>query len=73
MATAVASSPKRSVIISFDAKDKRAAKFVETLKLMDFFQVEESPYNPEYVAKIKAIDATDRRKFKAIKSQDLWK
>ena len=40
---------------------------------MDFFQVEESPYNPEYVAKIKAIDATDRRKFKAIKSQDLWK
>lgn len=72
MATATV-SPTRSVIVSFDAKDRRAAKFVETLKLMDFFQVEESPYNPEYVAKIKAIDAIDKRKYKTIKSQDLWK
>ena len=46
---------------------------METIKLMDFFKVEESPYDPEFVAKIQAIDSMDKREFKAVKSQDLWK
>ena len=63
----------QTFILSFNPEDKRAVKFMETIKLMDFFKVEESPYDPEFVAKIQAIDAMDKREFKAVKSQDLWK
>ena len=63
----------QTFILSFNPEDKRAVKFMETIKLMDFFKVEESPYYPEFVAKIQAIDAMDKREFKAVKSQDLWK
>jgi len=73
MATSVAKTPMQTFILSFNPEDKRAAKFMETIKLMDFFKVEESPYDPEFVAKIQAIDAMDKREFKAVKSQDLWK
>lgn len=73
MATAATNTPMQTFILSFNPKDKRAAKFMETIKLMDFFKVEESPYNPEFVAKIQAIDSMDKRDFKAVKSQDLWK
>ena len=54
----------------FNPKDKRAVQFVETLKLMDFFKVEESPYDPNYVAEVKSMDRTA---FKAVKREDLWK
>ncbi len=63
----------QTFILSFNPKDKRATKFMETIKLMDFFKVEESPYDPQFVAKIQAIDSMDKRKFKAVRSQDLWK
>ncbi len=38
----------RALTLFFDPKDKRATQFVETLKLMDFFKVEEGPYAQEY-------------------------
>lgn len=63
-------TPMRTLTLFFDPKDKRAAQFVETLKLMDFFKVEESPYDPNYVAEIKAMD---RDTFTAVKREDLWK
>ena len=36
-------------------------------------KVEKQPYDSQFVAKIKSIDAGDKRKFKAIKSRDVWK
>ncbi len=73
MTTTAANTPMQTYILSFNPKDKRATKFMETIKLMDFFKVEESPYDPQFVAKIQAIDSMDKRKFKAVRSQDLWK
>ena len=73
MATIATNAPMQTFILSFNPKDKRATKFMETIKMMDFFKVEESPYDPDFVAKIQAIDSMDKRKFKAVKSQDLWK
>lgn len=70
MATAAKTSLQtsmRALTLFFDPKDKRAVKFVEMLKLMDFFKVEDSPYDPEYVAEIKAMD---RNTFKAVKRED---
>lgn len=43
MATTVANTPMQTFILSFNPKDKRAAKLVEFLKLLDFFKVEEVP------------------------------
>ncbi len=57
----------------FNPKDRRATQLLEALKVMDFLKVEDSPYDKQFVAKIKSIDAGDKRKFKAIKSQDVWK
>ena len=63
-------TPMRSVIISFSPRNQKALKFIETAKLMDFFHVEESPYDPQYVAMIKNMD---KRTFKTAKREDLWK
>ncbi len=60
----------RSVVVSFNPKDTRAARMIEALRVFDFFKVEDSPYDPEYVANIKAMD---KRTFKAVKTEDLWK
>ncbi len=70
MIATTAKSGIRTVTISFSQKDRRAAKFVEALKLVDFLTIEESPYDPKYVAEIKAMD---KRTFKAVKTADLWK
>ncbi|GEM_PF-1449771 len=73
MATAAKTSvtaPVQALTLFFNPKDKRAVQFVETLKLMDFFRVEESPYDPNYVAEVKSMDRTA---FKAVKREDLWK
>lgn len=72
MATA-AISPMQTFIVSFNPKDKRATRFFEALKIQDYFKVEECPYDPEYVAKIRKIDAQDKRNFKTVKSDNLWK
>ncbi len=52
MATTAENTPMQTYILSFNPKDKRATKFMETIKLMDFFKVEESPYDPHYVAPV---------------------
>ncbi|MBO4577321.1 MAG: hypothetical protein J5688_01300 [Paludibacteraceae bacterium] len=45
-------------------------QFIETAKLMDFFKVEESPYDPAYVTEVKAMDKST---FKPLNIEDLWK
>ena len=65
-----ATTYNQSVTISFDSHDKRAKKFIETLKMMDFFQVVDSPYDAKYVAEIKSMD---EKTFKPIKREDIWK
>ena len=57
MATArTGTSQMQSVVISFNPRNKKAAQFIETVKLMDFFHVEESPYDPAFVAKIRRAE-----------------
>ena len=55
-------TPMRSVIISFSPLNKKALQFIETAKLMDFFRVEESPYDPQFVAKIRQSEKSKTRK-----------
>lgn len=50
----------QTFILSFNPKDKRAAKFMETIKVMDFFKVEESPYDPKFVAKVKRSEKSKK-------------
>jgi hypothetical protein len=46
--------------------------FMKALKIR--FEEEKSPYNPEFVKKIKqSEDDFKAGKFKAIKTEDLWK
>ena len=63
-------TPMRSVVISFNPRNKKAVQFIETAKLMDFFKVEESPYDPAYVTEVKAMDKST---FKPLNIEDLWK
>lgn len=53
-------TPMRSVIISFSPRNKKALQFIETAKLMDFFHVEESPYDPAFVAKIRKAEKSKK-------------
>ncbi len=69
MATATP-TPMRSVVISFNPQDRKAAQFIETARLMDFFHVEDSPYDPDYVAMVKQMD---KHTFQPLKRADLWK
>ena len=63
-------TPIRSVMISFNPRNKKAVQFIETAKLMDFFKVEESPYDPAFVARINAMDES---KAVSVNIDDLWK
>ena len=63
-------TPMRSVVISFNPHDKKAAQFIETAKLMDFFHVKDRPYDPAYVADVKAMDKST---FQPLDIDDLWK
>lgn len=60
MATATTSTPMQTFMVSINPKDKRATKLVEALKLMDFITIEKSPYDPEFVAKIKRSEKSKK-------------
>ena len=70
MATALAqTAPRRTYLVSIDPTSKQAVKLMSALKLMDFLKVEESPYDPRYVAEVKAMD---KRTFKTVDRSTLW-
>ena len=46
----------RSVVFSFSPRNRNALQFIELAKRMDFFTVEESPYDPAFVAKIRKAE-----------------
>lgn len=70
MATALAkAAPRRTFLISFDPGSRQAVQLMSALKLMDFLSVEESPYDPRYVAEVKAMD---KRTFKTVNRNKLW-
>jgi hypothetical protein len=57
-----------------ESKEKLAAlkAFMKALKIR--FEEDKSPYSPEFVEKIKRSEADfNAGKFKAIKTEDLWK
>lgn len=58
--TATRQNAMRSVIISYSPRNKKALQFIETAKLMDFFHVEESPYDPAFVAKIRKAEKSKK-------------
>ena len=70
VSTAVQARPTQSVWLSYDPRDNRAVQFLASIRLLDFFHVEESPYDQTYVAEVKAMDKST---FKTMKSDDLWK
>jgi len=70
MATAqTRTSHMQSVVISFNPRNKKATQFIETAKLMDFFHVEESPYDPAFVAKIRKAE---RSKKHVVDTDKIW-
>ena len=52
MATAIRTAPKRTLFVSYDPRSKKAVQFLSALKVLDFLTIEESPYDPAFVAKI---------------------
>ncbi|MGM9838176.1 MAG: DUF2683 family protein [Paludibacteraceae bacterium] len=67
---ATAQPAMQTFIISINPNDKRATKLMEALKLMDFLTIKQSPYDPKYVAEVKAMN---KRTFKTIKTTNIWK
>ena len=60
---------RRTYLVSFDPKSKQAVQLMSALKLMDFLSIEESPYDPRYVADIKTME---KRTFKTISRSNLY-
>ncbi len=60
MATSVANTHIQTFMVSINPNDKRATKLVEALKLMDFITIEKSPYDPEFVDKIKRSEKSKK-------------
>ena len=56
--------------VTVNTNTTKGKRFIEFIKTLDYIKVEESPYNPEFVKKIKESRAS---KGKAIKTKDLWK
>lgn len=59
--------------IKIDTRNKAAKKFLEFIKSLSFVtieeQVEESPYNPEFVKKIKRAQ---KQKGIVVDTNDIW-
>ena len=63
-----------TLIVNPESKEKMLAlkAFMKALKIS--FKEEKSPYNPEFVEKIKRSEEDFKAgKFKAIETDDLWK
>ncbi|MGM9825713.1 MAG: DUF2683 family protein [Paludibacteraceae bacterium] len=69
MATAVRQNSKQAFMLYIDSNDKRATKLIEALKVMDFVVIEKSPYNPDFVAKIKR---SEKSKKHFVEVANLW-
>lgn len=53
--------PRRTLFLSFNPEDKKATQLISALKLMDFLKIEESPYDPAFVAKISKAEKSSKR------------
>lgn len=56
--------------VTVNTNTTKGKKFIEFIKTLDYIKVEESPYDPEFVKKIKESRASEGQ---AIKTKDLWK
>lgn len=61
---------QKSVVLTYDPNDKRAVGLFEWLRMVDFLKIEDSPYDPQYVAEVKSMNEND---FQQIDLADLWK
>ena len=71
---------KRKMELTLDIREEKVNFFLELLQQFEFVSVKnqtntkESPYNAEFVAKIKSSQEDIREgRFKKIKTADLWK
>jgi hypothetical protein len=70
MATAaVRKAPTQTVLLSFNPEDKRATQFLTSIKMLDFFHVEDSPYDSAFVAKIRK---SEKSKKHVVQLDKLW-
>ena len=58
------------VTLKYDARNTIARKTIEYILALGVFKVEESPYNPKFVEKIKESEKGKEHK---IDIEDLWK
>jgi hypothetical protein len=58
------------VTVSIKEDSKQAKAFVELLRTLPFVKFHESPYNPEFVKKIK--DSYEKDKRIRIDSENIW-
>ncbi len=69
MATAAHTTPEQTLFITFNPSDKRAQQFIASLKMLDFFRIEKSPYSPAFVKKIRRAEKS-KKHFVEVKG--LW-
>ena len=60
MATAAHTTPEQTLFITFNPSDKRAQQFIASLKMLDFFRIEKSPYSPAFVKKIRRAEKSKK-------------
>lgn len=58
--TATHITPMRTVLLSYNPGDERAVQLLTSIKLLDIFRVEESPYDPTFVDKIRRAEKSKK-------------
>ena len=71
MATAIRQSAQtQTVLVSFNPRSKKATQLISALRLMDFLKIEDSPYDPLFVAKIRRAEKSSKREVDVSKIWD---
>ena len=66
---ATRTAPTQTLFLTFNPNSERARRMIEALKVMDFFKIEESPYDANYVAEVKSMD---KNKFTPVNRKSIW-
>ena len=61
--------PTQTLFLTFNPESEKARRMIEALKTLDFFKIEESPYDADYVADVKAMN---KKSFKTVSRKDIW-
>ena len=71
MAMALRQSARtQTVLVSFNPNSKKATQLISALRLMDFLKIEDSPYDPVFVAKIRRAEKSNKHEVDVSKIWD---